>query len=128
MPKAKTNHVCKYSGCTLGENGSRKEYYACDYCDRVNSWRSMACCKEHYDLYIKEILEARSKDTKPVPERTDKSKDEIDDMYKKSIDEVRAESEKELETLTGEKLSSIEAAVDKVNSKNNPPKQRRNKK
>ena len=128
MPKAKTNHVCKYSGCTLGENGNRKEYYACDYCDRVNSWRSMACCKEHYDLYIKEILEARSKDIKPIPERTDKSKDEIDDMYKKSIDEVRAESEKELETLTGEKPSSIEAAVDKVNSKNNPPKQRRNKK
>ena len=50
----KANHICKYSKCNLGNNGQPKQYYACDYCDRINSWKSIACCKEHFDLYIEE--------------------------------------------------------------------------
>ena len=76
----KANHVCKYSGCTLGKDGGRKEYYACGYCDATENWKSMACCKEHYNLYIQEVLEARSKGKKvdTLPDRTDMNKEETE--------------------------------------------------
>ena len=56
----KSNTICKYSKCNLGENGGRKHYYSCGYCVATENWKSMACCKEHYDLYIKEVLTSKS--------------------------------------------------------------------
>lgn len=48
------NHICKYSKC-------QKEYYACPDCDKTSSWRAVACSPEHYQEYIKEVLEVRNK-------------------------------------------------------------------
>lgn len=44
------NHTCKYSKCG-------KRYYACDGCEKIGSWRIVACCPEHYQAYILEIEE-----------------------------------------------------------------------
>ena len=125
----KTNHVCKYSKCNLGEGGKPKEYYACDYCDRVKSWRSMACCREHYDLYIQEILDSRSHNA-GLPKRTDKSEAEVKQIFEKPIEEVKTETEKEL----GEYMDngkSIEEAIDTINediNKQTKKRTRRSKK
>ena len=94
----KPNHICKYSKCTLGKDGGRKHYYACNYCDAVESWRSMACCKEHYLLYQEEVLSARAKGKTPdpLPDRTDISKDQVKKLKKKPLAKVKEETEKEL--------------------------------
>lgn len=59
------NHICKYSKCNLGTdangNRCRKHYYACPDCDRLHSWRAVACCPEHYAAYMNEVAAARSK-------------------------------------------------------------------
>lgn len=117
MPKMKTNHVCKYSGCSLGEDGGAKHYYACDFCDRVNAWRSIACCKEHYDLYIKEVLDARSADKKAKPMRTDMTEKQVEEMFEKPIEEVKQKAVQELKELTGKDVVNIEEAVEEVNAK-----------
>lgn len=64
------NHVCKYSKCTLGKNGSPKRYYACGDCDKYNSWKSMGCCFEHFMLYGNEVAVSRGKEI-PFPEIVD---------------------------------------------------------
>ena len=109
----KTNHICKYSKCNLGEGGQPKEYYACDYCDRVKSWRSMACCREHYDLYIQEILDSRTPNA-GLPKRTDKTESEVKEIFEKPVAEVKAETEKEISEYLVDG-SSIEKAIDDIN-------------
>lgn len=126
----KTNHVCKYSKCNLGEDGGRKHYYACDYCDRTNSWRASACCEEHYELYVKEVLEARSKNKAidTMPERTDKNETEIKELFEKPIEEVKAGTKQELNEYmsNGE---SIAEAVEKINTEiDNRSKSKRRRK
>lgn len=93
------NHVCKYSKCNLGENGQPKKYYACDYCDRTNSWRSIACCFEHYNLYIDEELEKKSKINKInlLPNRTDMTSDEIKSLYNTPADQVLEKTQQDLQ-------------------------------
>lgn len=114
----KANHVCKYSGCTLGKDGGRKEYYACGYCDATENWKSMACCKEHYNLYIQEVLEARSKGKKVdiLPDRTDMNKEEIKKMKKKPLKKIKEETEIELKDYANENGEvDILEAVEKIN-------------
>lgn len=124
----KPNHVCKYSGCTLGENGSPKHYYACDYCDRTNAWRASACCMEHYELYVQEVLEARSKNKKVdlLPRRTDKSKKEVETLLNTPIEEVKENTIEELKDYMGDG-ESLSDAVEKVNRDLDKPKPRRRK-
>lgn len=112
----KPNHICKYSGCTLGDDGGRKHYYACDYCDRTETWRSMACCIEHYELYIKEVLEARAanKVVNTLPERTDKTESEVKELFKQSKQETFDDAKEELkEYMDGGE--TIAQAVEKAN-------------
>ena len=126
----KPNHICKYSKCNLGEDGGRKHYYACNYCDRSNAWRSAACCKEHYDLYVKEVLEARSKNC-PVnilPERTDISKEEVAKLYDKSVEEVLKDTTEELKDYLKDG-ETIAEAIETINSEiDNSKKSRRKRK
>lgn len=113
----KPNHVCKYSGCTLGEDGGRKHYYACDYCDRTESWRSMACCIEHYELYIREVLEARaaSKAVNTMPERTDKTESEVKEILNQDENQALESAKEELKDyMSGGE--TIAQAVEKANS------------
>lgn len=125
----KPNHICKYSKCTLGENGSAKTFYACDYCDRINSWKTIGCCKDHYDLYIQEVLDARAEQNKAnlLPQRTDKTKEEVIAIFEEPIDKVLARSKEVLKDyMEDNSISSIQEAVDKINDTNNKP--RKNKK
>ena len=119
--KKRPNHICKYSGCTLGENGGRKHYYACNYCDATESWKSLACCREHYDLYIKEVLAERESGETPdlTPERTDKTKKETKAIKKRSLAAVKKETEKDLKDYAGKDGKvRIAEAVDKINAEN----------
>lgn len=42
----KTNHICKNPDC-------KKEYYACDICDKWQgiTWRQSCCSKSCFDIY-----------------------------------------------------------------------------
>ena len=124
----KANHICKYSKCTLGEDGGKKAYYACDYCDRVNAWKSLACCKEHYDLYIQEVLDARSKSNK-LPERLDKTEEEVKEIFKKPVKQVYEETKEELSEFVVDGELNIDDAVDKINEEiSKKPRKRSTKK
>ena len=106
----KSNTICKYSKCNLGKDGGRKHYYSCGYCVATENWKSMACCKEHYDLYIEEVLAARAngKEVDTLPDRTD--------IKKKSVKQVRKETEKELADYADENGDiNITEAIDKIN-------------
>lgn len=125
----KPNHVCKYSGCTLGEDGGRKHYYACDYCDRTESWRSMACCIEHYELYIREVLEARAanKVVNTTPERTDKTESEVKEILNQDENQALESAKEELKDyMSGGE--TIVQAVEKANSDIEKKNKRRRRK
>lgn len=114
----KSNTICKYSKCNLGKDGGRKHYYSCGYCVATENWKSMACCKEHYDLYIKEVLAARAegKEIDTLPDRIDMSKEDIRSLKKKPIKQVKKETEKELSEYADENGEiNITEAVDKIN-------------
>lgn len=119
--RKKPNHICRYSGCTLGEDGGRKHYYACNYCDASESYKALACCREHYDLYIKEVLAARESE-KPLdlePERTDMTKEEVKEMKKKPLKVTKKATEKELKDYADKNGKvNIAKAVEKVNKEN----------
>ena len=114
----KANTICKYSKCNLGKDGERKHYYSCGYCVATENWKSMACCKEHYNLYIEEVLAARAngENVDILPERTDMSKDEIKSLKKKPIKQVKKETEKELQEYADDNGEvNINEAVEKIN-------------
>ena len=92
------NTICKYSKCSLGKNGGRKHYYSCGFCVVSENWKSMACCKEHYNLYLQEVLASR-KNGIPVdllPDRTDMTKEELRSFKKKPLAQAKKETEDEL--------------------------------
>lgn len=114
----KANTLCKYSKCNLGKNGGRKHYYSCGYCAATENWKSMACCKEHYSLYIEEVLAARERGELPdlLPDRTDMSKDEIRFLKRKPLDQIKKETENELsDYMDSDGNVNILGAVDLIN-------------
>ena len=46
------NLICKYSECKI-------PYFSCANAIERQSWRGVACCPEHYQAYVKEVLIAR---------------------------------------------------------------------
>lgn len=130
MTITKTNHICKNINCPHGENGEPKHYYACNYCDRTNQWRSVACCPECYDEYIKQVIEARSKNeaVNLLPVRTDKTEAEVKELLNKPEKVVLEETKEELkEYLTDGQ--SIAEAIDAINADLNSNKtDKKNKK
>lgn len=64
------NHICKYSGCKLGKDGNRKEYFACEPCTKIKWWLELACCFEHGCMYQNEVAIVRNKRV-PYPEYID---------------------------------------------------------
>lgn len=128
----KPNHICKYSGCTLGDDGGRKHYYACDYCDRTETWRSMACCIEHYELYIKEVLEARAanKAVNTLPERTDKTESEVKEILTQDENQALESAKEELKDYMscGETIAeAVEKANSDIEKKNSKRRRRKTK-
>lgn len=82
---AKPNHICKLSTC-------QKPYYACGSCVASESWKASACCKEHYVLYVQEVLAEREKTASAETHESEKKdvtsnevKSEKKDIGKKSV-------------------------------------------
>lgn len=128
----KPNHICKNANCPHGINGEPKHYYACNYCDAANVWRSMACCPECYEEYIKQVVEARAKKKKVdlLPKRTDMTEQEVRDLIESPLEEVLENTKQELsEYLTdgrdiAEAVEDINREIDNANT----PKRRKRKK
>ena len=91
MAQIKPNHVCKNPEC-------KKNYYACNFCDRTQSWRSVACSFSCYQKYMDLVIAERSKgktvDVKP--ERTDMTEKEVDILLETPMEIVLEETKQEL--------------------------------
>ncbi len=83
---AKPNHICKLSTC-------QKPYYACGSCVASESWKASACCKEHYVLYVQEVLAEREK-TADAKTADAKAADETHESEKKDVTSNEVKSEK----------------------------------
>lgn len=129
MIQKQPNHICKNINCPHGINGKPKHYYACNYCDKINQWRSVACCPECYDAYMEHVVEARSKNKKVdlLPNRTDKTKEEVEEILNQPVEQVLEETKKELAEYLDEDTSIIEA-VEKINEDIDQHNYSRNKK
>ena len=117
----KPNTYCKYSGCTRGKDGGRAHYYSCLICGKKENWRSVACCEEHYQLYVEEVLVARAKNKSvdTTPDRSDMTKQEYKEkVIERPMDEVVEETKAEMTAAGyGEYLeeNGLTETVDKIN-------------
>lgn len=112
------NHICKNPKCTKGSDGGRKHYYACNHCDRVQNYRSVACSWECYLEYQEAVIEARTKgnNVSTVPERTDMTEEEVNDLLNKPLEIVLQETKEELKDYIDPNGSTNFAeAVAKIN-------------
>lgn len=125
------NHICKNINCPNGINGEPKHYYACNYCDRSNQWRSMACSIECYEAYMQQIAEARSKNKKVdiLPDRTDMNKEEVKELLEQPIEKVMEDTKEELKEYLDDG-TTITQAIETINSEidNNRVHPKKNKK
>ena len=76
----------------------------------------MACCPECYDEYIKQVLEARSKNQKVnlLPQRTDKTEEEVVEIMNTPEEVVLEETKSELSEYLNDN-NSIADAIDTIN-------------
>ena len=91
MSEIKPNHICKNPEC-------RKNYYACNFCDKNQNWRSVACSFACYQKYTDLVIAERSKGKtiEVKPERTDMTEKEVDELLERPIEEVVEETKEEL--------------------------------
>ncbi len=118
MADYKPNHICKNPKCTKGKHGGRKEYYACNYCDRVLNWKSVACSEECFEEYQNAVIEARinGKSISLLPERTDMCDKEVNELLNKPIETVLKETKEELKEFTDiDGNIDFVKSVDKIN-------------
>lgn len=111
MSDFKPNHICKNPEC-------RKEYYACSFCDKNRTWRSVACSPECYKKYTDLVIAERSKGKtiEIKPERTDMNESQVDELLKKPLDEVLEETKEELKDFADiDGNVNITDAVEEIN-------------
>lgn len=123
MAELKPNHICKNPEC-------RKEYYACNFCSRTLSWRSVACSPECYQKYVDLVIAERSKgkEVKIQPERTDMTKKEFQKLMNTPIETVTKETKEELKDFADENGDvDFASAVDEINSELNKKENTRSK-
>ena len=111
MSEIKPNHICKNPEC-------RKKYYACNYCSRTLSWRSVACSFECYQKYTDLVIAERSKGKtiEVKPERTDMTEKEVDELMERPIEEVFEETKEELKDFADiDGNVNFAKAVDEIN-------------
>lgn len=72
MKELHPNHICKNVHC-------KAQYYACDYCNKTQNWRSMTCSLACYGQYMEQVAMARKqhRTVNLYPERTDMTHDEV---------------------------------------------------
>ena len=129
----KPNHICKNINCKKGkdENGNpcQKHYYACDYCDRINNYKSLACSWECYVEYMEQILDARgTKQTFDTlyPNRTDMSQSDLYRLYNTPIEEIKKKTEEDLKPYLDKGLEITEA-VEEINKEIDKEETKKNK-
>ena len=91
MAEIKPNHICKNPEC-------KKEYYACNYCDKSKNWRSVACSFSCYQKYMNLVIAERSKGKtiEIKPKRTDMTEMEVDVLLDMPTEIVLEETKEEL--------------------------------
>lgn len=126
MALKQPNTICKNRNCTKGKDGGRKHYYTCRYCVHSVSWRSVACCEECYEEYMRQVVAAREHN-EPVdlfPERTDMSQDEVrflvlDTSYEDVVQATKEELAEEIEESPwlgfGQIVDRINEQLDETN-------------
>ena len=111
MSEMKPNHICKNPEC-------KKAYYACNFCDKNRTWRSVACSFECYQKYTDLVIAERSKGKtiEVKPERTDMTEKEVDELLKRPIEEVLEETKEELKEFADiDGNVNFAKAVDEIN-------------
>nr|DAJ77307.1 MAG TPA: hypothetical protein [Caudoviricetes sp.] len=111
------NTICRNPNCTHGEDGGKKHFYACMTCLRTEQWRAYCCSIDCYEEYTRIVLESRAK-AKELPERTDMTKNEIEQVMNRPVEDVinytkNVELKDYIEENPGSSISQI---VDKVNA------------
>lgn len=92
MPKP--NHICKNPKCG-------KAYYACETCEKIGSWKAVACSPSCFQAYVKMIDEL----TKPKTEVVEKT----DEVSVDSTPKTKAKSRKK--TIVKEEKDESAATV-----------------
>lgn len=118
--KVKLNHVCCNPNCTKGEGGGRKHYFACDYCDRTNSWKSICCSIECFNEFS--MLQEKRENN-----RTDKTDEEMRLLMSTPVEEVKEQTISDLSAAGVDTTDGILAAVDAVNAELDKQNERRKK-
>ena len=111
MSEMKPNHICKNPEC-------RKKYYACNFCDKNRTWRSVACSFECYQKYTDLVIAERSKGktVEVKPERTDMTEKEVDELMERPIEEIFEETKEELKEFADiDGNVNFAKAVDEIN-------------
>ena len=111
MSEMKPNHICKNPEC-------RKKYYACNFCDKNRTWRSVACSFKCYQKYTDLVIAERSKGktVEVKPERTDMTEKEVDELMERPIEEVFEETKEELKDFADiDGNVNFAKAVDEIN-------------
>ena len=111
MSEIKPNHICK-------NPESRKAYYACNFCDKNQNWRSVACSFACYQKYTDLVIAGRSKGKtiEVKPERTDMTEKEVDELLKRPVEEVLEETKEELKDFADiDGNVNFAKAVDEIN-------------
>lgn len=118
MSEMKPNHICKNPEC-------RKHYYACNYCDKSNNWRSVACSFKCYQKYIDLVITERSKGKKvtTTPERTDMTEKEVKELLNKPTEVVLKETKEQLKDYVDVNNSiNFAKTIDEINENFNKNK------
>ena len=111
MSEMKPNHISKNPEC-------KKAYYACNFCDKNRTWRSVACSFECYQKYTDLVIAERSKGKtiEVKPERTDMTEKEVDELLKRPVEEVLEETKEELKDFADiDGNVNFAKAVDEIN-------------
>ena len=111
MSEMKPNPICKNPEC-------RKKYYACNFCDKNMTWRSVACSFSCYQKYTDLVIAERSKGKtiEVKPERTDMTEKEVDELLKRPVEEVLEETKEELKDFADiDGNVNFAKAVDEIN-------------
>ena len=111
MSEIKPNHICRNPEC-------KKAYYACNYCDKSQNWRSVACSFACYQKYVDLVIAERSKgkSVEIKPTRTDMTEKEVDELMERPIEEVFEETKEELKDFADiDGNVNFAKAVDEIN-------------
>lgn len=124
MAEIKANHICKNPEC-------KKEYYACNYCDKSKNWRSVACSFSCYQKYMDLVIAERSKGKtiEVKPKRTDMTEMEVDVLLDMPTEIVLEETKEELSEYTDiDGNVDFAKTVDEINRELNKKTTTRSKK